>query len=380
MTFSFGFSTAELNGTQSVDCQAGQNDDIKIFMGSQDIPQANALDAESLKSPAIPQPDIITLEDLTDSLREVRLSFKEITTAERNVTLYRRELFDVKHQLMTEVGESTNGSNSDNARSSKVESQILMGETNEDLKKGVYEGGLKCWECSIDLVDYLSENRGAYKTVIELGCGTALPSQYLFTEFLRTGSDSGIRFILCDYNDSVLRLVTVTNLIIAWAKTSLSPERWLSLQKAGCDSIPVVNDELLLTSALLDAFLKDMADRKVELHFISGTWGAKFLSLLKDKMWVPCSDGIILTSETIYQPDTLPVISELLLGLIALCKEQHFDIKTYVAAKDIYFGVGGSVMEFVRYINRRIYDGKLSLKVKASKINTALKRSIISIE
>ena len=42
-----------------------------------------------------------------------------------------------------------------------------------DLVSGVYEGGLKIWECSLDLVDYVFANRSlvAGKRVFELGCG-----------------------------------------------------------------------------------------------------------------------------------------------------------------------------------------------------------------
>ncbi len=42
---------------------------------------------------------------------------------------------------------------------------------------GVYEGGLKVWECSFDLVDYIFVNAEEFrnKTVLELGCGQGLP-------------------------------------------------------------------------------------------------------------------------------------------------------------------------------------------------------------
>ena len=42
-----------------------------------------------------------------------------------------------------------------------------------DLVSGLYEGGLKVWECSFDLVDYVFENKQivADKRVLELGCG-----------------------------------------------------------------------------------------------------------------------------------------------------------------------------------------------------------------
>ena len=42
-----------------------------------------------------------------------------------------------------------------------------------DLVSGVYEGGLKVWECSFDLVDYIQANATEFigKNVLELGCG-----------------------------------------------------------------------------------------------------------------------------------------------------------------------------------------------------------------
>lgn len=42
-----------------------------------------------------------------------------------------------------------------------------------DLVSGVYEGGLKVWECSLDLVDYIYANASLFenKTILELGCG-----------------------------------------------------------------------------------------------------------------------------------------------------------------------------------------------------------------
>ena len=42
-----------------------------------------------------------------------------------------------------------------------------------DLVSGLYEGGLKVWECSFDLVDYIAQNDEEFngKTILELGCG-----------------------------------------------------------------------------------------------------------------------------------------------------------------------------------------------------------------
>ena len=52
-----------------------------------------------------------------------------------------------------------------------------------DLLPGQYEGGLKIWECSEDLVSYLSLSTAEVlrgKKVLELGCGAGLPGLLAF--------------------------------------------------------------------------------------------------------------------------------------------------------------------------------------------------------
>jgi len=45
-----------------------------------------------------------------------------------------------------------------------------------DLVKGVYEGGLKTWECALDLVAYLAEQKDSYegKKVLEVNQSMAI--------------------------------------------------------------------------------------------------------------------------------------------------------------------------------------------------------------
>ena len=64
--------------------------------------------------------------------------------------------------------------------------QLFKWLTHHDYKKmfipflqvaGVYEGGLKIWECSLDLATFVATNVNVEKcNVIELGCGAALPA------------------------------------------------------------------------------------------------------------------------------------------------------------------------------------------------------------
>lgn len=54
-----------------------------------------------------------------------------------------------------------------------------------DLLPGVYEGGAKIWECTIDLIDYFVENTKISdfkaKRVLDLGCGSGLLGIYAVT-------------------------------------------------------------------------------------------------------------------------------------------------------------------------------------------------------
>lgn len=65
--------------------------------------------------------------------------------------LARRDLFDARFQLLAQGAEET--SETDALRFVNAPS---------DLVRGVYEGGLKTWECSVDLAAYLHACRGNF--------------------------------------------------------------------------------------------------------------------------------------------------------------------------------------------------------------------------
>lgn len=369
MSFTFGFSNVDLS-----EDEFEHNEKVVQAVASMHG-QKNVLDSEFLYEEGIIQPQLESTEHLIGSLKGVRVSFEKFHSSLMNTALYRRELFDVKHQLMSEVDSPGNTGN--------VELEILIGETNEDLRKNVYEGGLKSWECSIDLVDLFVEKPFKdfqCQCVIELGCGTALPSEFLFMEYLRANTTKGLKFVLCDYNVDVLRLVTIPNLLIAWAKTVLSEKEWGQLQRSEDENIPVLQDEILITERLLKTFTADLAARNVEFFFISGSWGRPFINLLRDHKFLPSENTLILTSETIYQPQTLPIIGETILQIIIENQKRGFDVACLLAAKDIYFGVGGSIVEFEDFMKSRIEQEKLALSLSNFKINAGLKRSIIELK
>ena len=72
--------------------------------------------------------------------------------------LLRRELFDIRAQLMAE--------DSRMEEADEHSLNMIAGlATEDDLKPGIYEGGFKTWECAIDLAQYLV---GQWKTIA--GC------------------------------------------------------------------------------------------------------------------------------------------------------------------------------------------------------------------
>ncbi len=66
----------------------------------------------------------------------------------------------------------------------------------------LFSGGLKLWECSLDLFKYIScveDTFGDMKTVIELGCGHGLPGISLLRR--------GYNVVFSDFNCDVSQYV-----------------------------------------------------------------------------------------------------------------------------------------------------------------------------
>lgn len=359
MSFSFGFTQDNFSDDELIDAE-NQNSIAQV-----DVPQGvNPLDSSNKDAKPPIHEDFLKL---LQSLMNIRVTFERYTTPSGQV-VFRRELFDVKHQLMSEEG----GENQDE------EFGVLMGTDTTDLQKNVYEGGLKSWECSIDTVDKLSTLSDSevfgQGDVVELGCGTSLPSTFLFQRALKTGT-SNLKFKLSDYNPAVLRLVTLPNLVVSWAST-LPQEQLLELQRSEDPEIPIVDDELQLTPALIQAFKETLDNKNISIELFSGAWNREFFNLItKDSKRI----GLIITSETIYSPETLPIIGELLIELINESKSSTGNIPTaLVAAKDIYFGVGGSLIDFENYLQNRIQQGT-SIEFQTEKVKAGLQRSIVII-
>lgn len=225
---------------------------------------------------------------------------------------------------------------------------VLAGLEDTDLQTNVYEGGYKTWECSLDLVKFLLD-RGPRKDlddlvrvnhIVELGCGSAVPSLLLFQYALK--NQLSIIFTLADYNADVIRLVTLPNLILAWVAT-LSPGDSAKLLPDGNPLHDTEEDhgDLYLTPEILAAFKQQLQSTGITLNLLSGSWTptSKLLDLIPS---TPELDTFILGSETIYSPASLTAFAETIVALMERVKTG----KAIVAAKRVYFGVGGSVDAF----------------------------------
>ena len=147
-------------------------------------------------------------------------------------------------------------------------------------------------------------------------------------------------FTLADYNETVLRLVTLPNLLLTWVSTLPTTEAPFHSQNPN----PVVareHGDLYITSALKTAFLDAMNDYSLTLNFVSGSWSPStaFLSYIPT---APDMNVLVLGSETIYSPNACATFAAALIGIL---KQVRMG-KAIVAAKSVYFGVGGSVDAF----------------------------------
>ncbi|KAF1954550.1 hypothetical protein CC80DRAFT_517481 [Byssothecium circinans] len=318
MSFSFGFS----------------GDDIDT---ESDPPPSNAAqNVSSTTNPesTMPPPLPARTHDLDDLLATLpdKISWSMFeTTSPRGHTarLPRRELFDVRLQLMAEDDGTTQNP--------------LSGLDSTDLLPNTYEGGYKTWECSTDLVRFLLD-RGPRKDlddlvrvnhVVELGCGSALPSLLLFQYALRNAL-VGMYFSLTDYNGDVLRLVTVPNLVLAWAG-AVGEGCFGGIGGKEGDG----EGEFYITPDVLARFKSTLATLGITLTLLSGSWTPipTLLSLIPSS---PDLNTFILGSETIYSPASLTAFTEAISELMKRVKSG----KAVVAAKRVYFGVGGSVDGF----------------------------------
>ncbi|KAF5663979.1 s-adenosylmethionine-dependent methyltransferase [Fusarium heterosporum] len=326
MSFSFGFSGDDISDD-------GQTSSIV------EPSPAPASTTSAFPVPGKPQlpPTAHQLSDLLAQLpSKIAYSLLDVTLDDgATIQLPRRELWDVRVQLMAEE-EDLAGTQSEGLGS-------------HDVKTGVYEGGFKSWESSVDLVKVLAANNAISALgqkpfrVMELGCGTALPSLAVFHWAMTSTSEKKpLSLIMADYNPSVLQLVTLPNFILSWA---LNNPQLPALQEAFS-----IEGEVELGPEVLAAFQRSLVESRITLSFVSGAWSQDFVNLIYTILPGDSqpSSTLLLGAETIYSPFALQAFLETL--FLILQKERDTEgseAGAYIGAKRLYFGVGGSLDDFI---------------------------------
>ncbi|XP_024152706.2 histidine protein methyltransferase 1 homolog [Oryzias melastigma] len=225
-------------------------------------------------------------------------------------------------------------------------------EQKSDLISGVYEGGLKVWECTYDLLEQIENNGETFrdKAVLDLGCGAGL----LGILALKRGARQ-VHFQ--DYNSTVIEQLTVPNVILNCQEDEEGEKNDIQ-GRDGCEKeVEEIGNPPPKKRAT------DMPQHTLlrRCFFFSGNWRT-FLPLVLTKEPQPKFD-IIFTSETIYNTAYYPALHEALQKLLAS------NGLVYLATKSHYFGVGGGLHLFETFVKEKgvfsldhLWDGEEGLQ------------------
>ncbi|KAF3482104.1 Mni1p [Arthroderma uncinatum] len=373
--FTFGFGGDDLEDIEDAS-DAGQQ------QGSNGAAQKQ-VDEGGKSEPVYQEAEELNIDEMLSSLpsqMEFNTQLVHDSTGERPFLIGRRQLIDIRIQLMAEQDMLDE------------HEDLLFGLQKEDITHAVYEGGFKTWECAMDLATLLAtEYDGRFTladgeetiNIIELGAGTGMPSLSLFYSYLTGQANPDVakrrkvHFVLADYNVAVLKLATLPNILLTWYITRRNPLKGNPLL-ADRNAVHLME----IDQALLEDFRRDLSERGITLSFISGAWSPKFVDSCLGQQSTP-EEGVaageqptarerrtmILASETIYSPSSLLPFTETLISLLrravsnggARYSEHDYPILAYISAKKVYFGVGGGVTEFLMTL-RNVLGGRDEFK------------------
>lgn len=105
------------------------------------------------------------------------------------------------------------------------------------------------------------------------------------------------------------------------------------------------DNELEITPEVLDAFRAYLVNTNTTLYFLSGAWGPDFDALVTGLLPQQPTNTLLLAAETIYSPFALQQFTSTLFNI--LNHERGRQTVALIGAKKLYFGVGGSLDDFV---------------------------------
>jgi len=187
-----------------------------------------------------------------------------------------------------------------------------------------------------------------------------LPSIATLQWHLSEDEPQGLHLGLADYNSIVLQLVTLPNVLLSWAKVS-TQDSWEA------------EGELEIDWEFINNFLASLDSYNIKLSFLSGAWGADFIHLASENMKSDPAHLTILGAETIYSPFALKSFAQTLTGLLEMMPDAE---KTaLVAAKKVYFGVGGSMEDFCEMVREK---GGLVEQIREE--SGGVRRSVVEVK
>ena len=159
---------------------------------------------------------------------------------------------------------------------------------------------------------------------------------------------------MADYNLSVLENATLPNMLLTWYFVSSV-------------AVPEPRGDLEITPDLLSRFVSDLSDKAICIRGISGAWSEAFADILvqsEDSRRRSRIETIFLASETIYSPNSMHAFTRVLLKALESAEETPARARALMAAKKIYFGVGGGVDEFLTVLGELGGKGTMAWESK----------------
>ena len=390
--FKFGFDLPADDGGADVDCRRQQQQEEGPSAGEHEAPKvADDVPPTTTSKPrlsVLDMSDAITAVFESDTLFEYVPLFDSdacnaVDAPPAPIQPLRRVVFPPDQKVPPSLAGNANA----NAIAGGGPSSALNGESlaDTDLIPGIYEGGLKVWECSLDLCRHLAEemvrleqpnqgedavadananddgdglstNNDVYHALsrtgktMELGCGHGLPACLVLRELRKRWAENedsnnsaaggnadgidGYSVLFSDYNEFVLRDATVPNVILNMDSDRPCPNdanEWGKVK--GCVAC-VSGDWMDLSNRLQAGSILPATSSA------AGSDGGE-----DDASAIPLPDDgrfdLILAAETTYTPESSKDTAELL--------GRHLKVNTgvgLVATKRYYFGVGGGADAF----------------------------------
>ena len=271
-------------------------------------------------------------------------SDKRLSEDQNLHSVLRRPIYDILLQLKAEANLETNQN-----------AELISAVEDNDRQSGVYEGGLKTWEGALDLAALVKgldfESQSSDWHFVELGAGSAIPSLIALRKLLAVEIDPDLtaarrrfHFTLSDYNDEVLRFSTFANVLLTSVQELDRRQNQAVLISLSSEGTIDVEENLLRQCHKL------WQQVGLSFSFISGPWGKDFQALATSSMPESDRNVLILAAETIYDLKSLPAFTNTLMNML---HSQRKTSRAWIAAKTLYFGVGGGVDAFVQEVKSR---------------------------